>query len=115
MVEYEEKTFKKIFPNLAKEMESNENKVSVNSVRGNVHTGENAASAKFLHYTPDVIDFIRRCDTLEQAKEIIAFMEKRGEIDKQYAVKLRKQLKDKGVRSFGFKKEEDYYLKHGEL
>ena len=114
-MEFEEKTFKKIFPNLAKELEFDENKVSVNSVRGNVQTGENAASAKFVHYTPDAIDFLRRCDTVEQAKEIIAFMEKQGEIDKQHAVKLRKQLKDKGVRSFGPKKEEDYYLKHGEL
>jgi hypothetical protein len=60
---------------------------------------------------PDVIDFIRRCDTEEQAEEIIAYMEKRGEIEKQYAERLRKQLKDKGVRSFGPKKEENYYLK----
>jgi hypothetical protein len=64
---------------------------------------------------PDVIDFIRRCDTEEQAEEIIAYMEKRGEIEKQYAERLRKQLKDKGVRSFGLKKEENYYLKHGQL
>jgi hypothetical protein len=64
---------------------------------------------------PDVIDFIRRCDTEEQAEEIIGYMEKRGEIEKQYARKLREQLKDKGVRSFGPKKEEDYYLKHGQM
>jgi len=35
-------------------------------------------------------------------------MEKRGEISKEYAQKLRAQLKRKGVRSFGPKKEEDY-------
>jgi len=113
-VEFDKETFKRLFPNLAKEMESNENKISVNSVRTDVQTGERAASERFVHYMPDVIDFIRRCDTGEQAEEIIAYMEKKGEIEKRYAEKLRKQLKEKGVRSFGPKKEESYYLKHGE-
>jgi hypothetical protein len=40
-------------------------------------------------------------------------LERRGEVDREYASKLRKQLKEKGVRSFGEKKENDYYLKHG--
>ena len=114
-LELDKEAFKKMFPNLAKELEFDENKVSVNSVRTDVQTGEGAASEKFVHYMPDVIDFIRRCDTDEQAEEIMAYMEKRGEIEKQYAEKLRKQLKDQGVRSFGPKKEENYYLKHGQL
>jgi hypothetical protein len=114
-LEVDKETFKRMFPNLAKELESDENKVSVNSVRTDERTGENAVSERFAHYMPDVIDFIRRCDTEEQAEEIIAYMEKRGEVEKQYAERLRKQLKDKGVRSFGPKKEENYYLKHGQL
>jgi len=112
---FDKEAFKKMFPNLAEELESDENKVSVNSVRTDMQTGESAASERFVHYMPDVIDFIRRCDTEEQAEEIIAYMEKRGEIEKQYAERLRKQLKDKGVRSFGPKKEENYYFKHGQL
>jgi hypothetical protein len=42
-------------------------------------------------------------------------MEKKGEIDAQFAKELRKQLEEKGVRSFGLKKEHDYYLKHGNV
>jgi hypothetical protein len=114
-LEFERESFKKMFPNLAKELESDENKVGINSVRGDPQSGEEAASDKFYHYTPDVIDFIRRCETEGQAEEIIAYMEKRGEIEKHYAKRLRKQLKGKGVRSFGPKKEDNYYLKHGEL
>jgi len=114
-VEFDKETFKKMFPNLAKQLESNENKITINSVRSEVQTGERAASKRFVNYVPDVLDFIRRCDTEEQAEEIIAYMEKRGEIGKQYVEKLRKQLKEKGVRSFGPKKEENYYLKHGGL
>jgi len=110
-VEYNKETFKKLFPNLAKELDKDENKVAVNSVRTNVQIGENAASRRFINYSPDVIDFLRRCDTEKQAEEIIAYMEKRGEIEKQYAENLRKQLKTKGIRSFGPKKEEGHYFK----
>jgi len=45
---------------------------------------------------------------------MIAYMEKRGEISKEYAQKLRAQLKRKGVRSFGPKKEENYYPENSE-
>ena len=107
--------FKKTFPNLAKEIGSGENRVQVNSVRLDNAAGEkHVTNGKFANYVPDVIDFIRRCDTAEQAKEIISYMEKKGEIGKQYARTLEKQLKEKGVRGFGAKKEQDYYLKHGE-
>ena len=114
-MEFDKENFKKMFPNLVKELESGENKVAVNSVRTDDQMAEKACSQRFVNYTPDVIDFIRRCDTEEQAEEIIAYLERRGEVEKQYAEKLRKQIKEKGVRSFGSKKENDYYLKHGEL
>lgn len=109
----EKKTLKKLFPNLAEELESGENKIRVNSSRTDTQTGERAASRRFVHYMPDVIDFLRRCETRVEAEEIINYLEKRGEIGKVYAKKLRRQLEEKGVRSFGPKKEEDYYLKHG--
>jgi hypothetical protein len=38
-------------------------------------------------------------------------LEGRGEISPDYAKRLKEQLKKKGVRSFGSKKEEDHYLK----
>ncbi|MEM2917405.1 MAG: DUF2095 family protein [Candidatus Bathyarchaeia archaeon] len=113
LMEIDKEKFRKMFPNLAREMESSENKISISSVRSEVAAGEKAVSEKFLHYMPDVIDFIRRCDTEQQAEEIIAYMEKRGEVNHEYAQRLRKQLKDKGVRSFGPKKEEGYYFKEG--
>lgn len=114
-MELNREAFKKTFPNLARELESDENKIEISSVRTDVKTGEKASSGRFIHYMPDVIDFIRRCDTAKQAGEIIDYMEKKGEIKEQYAQKLRRQLRRKGVRSFGPKKEENYYLNHGEL
>ncbi|MCS7096522.1 MAG: DUF2095 domain-containing protein [Candidatus Bathyarchaeota archaeon] len=115
-MELDWETFKKMFPNLAREIASGNQKLPINSVRTETSAGENAASADmFRHYNPDVIDFIRRCDTNAQAEEIISYMERRGEISKEYAEELRKQLKEKGVRSFGTKKEENYYLKRAGL
>jgi hypothetical protein len=114
-VGFDRETMKKMVPNLAKELESDVDQVAVNSVRTDAPIGERAVSRDFVHYMPDVIDFIRRCDSEEQAEEIITYLEMRGEIKNEYASMLREQLREKGVRSFGSKKEEDYYLKHGEL
>lgn len=112
----DKKDLKRMFSSLAKEMDSNENKVSVNSVRTDNETGERRVTrGRFVNYVPDVIDYIRRCDTDKQAEEIIVYMEKKGEIDAQFAKELRKQLEEKGVRSFGLKKGHDYYLKHGNV
>jgi hypothetical protein len=114
-LELDKERLKRMFPSLARELGSDENKVTVNSVRTDNQVAERSAYEKFDHYTPDVIDFIRRCDTEQQAEEIVAYLEKKGELDKQHAERLRRQLKEKGVRSFGSKKEDGYYLKHGGL
>lgn len=114
---FDKKEFRRLFPNLARELESEGNeasRVAINSVRTDAETGEKAVSSrKFVHYMPDVVDFIRRCDTKEQAEEIVDYLEKKGEISREYAQRIRKQLREKGVRSFGSKKEEGYYFKHG--
>ena len=76
---------------------------------------ENAKAGNFRNYNPTVVDFIRLCDTETQAEKIIAYLEKRGELTKEYAKVLRQQLKREGVRSFGSKKEENHYFKHSGL
>ena len=127
------KSLKKMFPNLYRELNEGENKVSINSVRKNPQQAEEEASGydqdadcceeeasscaeipdKLRHFNPQAVDFIRRCDTEVQAEEIIAYLQKKGEITKEYAKQLRCQLKREGVRSFGSKKDENYYFKEG--
>jgi hypothetical protein len=114
-VETNKKSFKKMFPHLSKELEAGEGKVAIDSVRTETDEAEKTVTDKFRSYDPTVVDFIRRCDTEVQAEAIIAYLEKRGELAKEYAKKLRKQLKKEGVRSFGPKKEENYYFKQGGL
>jgi hypothetical protein len=110
-MDIEKEKLQKMFPNLTQEIESGNCKTKISSVRSDSITAEKAVAKKFVGYTPDVIDFIRRCDKAEDAEDIICYLEKRREISSEYANKLRKQLKTKGVRSFGPKKENDYYMK----
>ncbi len=102
--------FKKRYRNLAKELQ--EPGLPINAVRSDIKEAENASNAGFRNYDPGPIDFLRRCDTAEQGLEIIEYLENRGEIDKEYADKLRFQLIRDGIRSFGSKKESDYYEKN---
>jgi hypothetical protein len=118
-LEIDKKSVKKMFPNLSRELEGGEGTVPIDSVRTDPDAAEKTladteetVSDKFHNYNPNVVDFIRRCDTEAQAEEIIAYLQKRGELTEEYACELRGQLKKKGVRSFGPKKEEDYYFKH---
>jgi hypothetical protein len=108
-MELEKRRFKKTFPRLAGEMETDENRYKISSVRSDVSVAERASAKRFDNYLPDAVDYIRRCDSEKQAEEIVDYLERRNEITGEYAQKLRKQLKTKGVRSFGPKKQDDYY------
>jgi len=110
-MEVDRGTFKKMFPHLTDEIETEEPKVGVNSTTPSSLAEERMTMKRFDDYNPDVVDFICRCDSENQAHEIIDYLEKRGEISRKYAQKLRTQLKKKGVRSFGAKREEGYYLR----
>jgi len=128
----DKKSIKKIFPHLYEELEAGEVKVPINAVRKNPLEAEEAAAGeeceecseeeftactenpdKLRHFNPSAVDFIRRCDTEAQAEEIIAYLQKKGEITKENAEQMRCQLKRDGVRSFGPKKEENHYLREG--
>ena len=118
-----------MFPNLYKELEQGEVKISIDSVRRNPLEAETetaevaeeevepkAATStpdKLRHFNPTAVDFIRRCDTEVQAEEIITYLRKKGEITEEYAEELRCQLKQEGVRGFGPKKEENHYFREG--
>jgi len=104
---FDKEVFRELFPNLARELEEDVYSVELHGVRGKT---VDETPIDELRY-PDVISFIRRAETEEQALEVIDFMERRGEISREYANKLREQLRTKGLRSFGPKKEPGYYFK----
>lgn len=123
-LEIDRKSLKKMFPNLAKELGGDENKVQIDSARTDLSNAEESLTKenlftspkskladKFRNYNPTVEDFIRRCDTEAQAEEIVSYLLNRDEISVQDAEKIRRQLRKDGVRSFGPKKEDNYYFK----
>jgi hypothetical protein len=128
----DKKSIRKIFPHLYEELEKGEVKVPIKSVRKDALEAEKTAALeeyednneeefipctkipdKLRHFNPSAVDFIRRCDTETQAEEIIVYLQKKGEITQDNAEQLRCQLKRNGVRSFGSKKEENYYFREG--
>jgi hypothetical protein len=131
----EKKDIRKMFPHLLEELESGEVKVPINGIRKNAAEAEGEVAEecgcderaeetdevsectetpdRLRHFNPQAVDFLRRCDTEAQAEEIIAYLQKKGEITAEYAQQLRCQLKKDGVRAFGPKKEENHYFREG--
>lgn len=109
--------FQERFPHLASEMKEARPAVRIDGVRwqetDRAKTAAAPKPARFGKYAPDIVDFVRRCGTEEEALEIIAFMEQRREIDAEYAKTLRHQLHTRGLRSFGPKKTWGHYEREG--
>ncbi|USG99204.1 DUF2095 domain-containing protein [Thermococcus argininiproducens] len=107
--EYDKEEFKEKYPYLAKELDEGAELV-IEGYRTKEEYEEEAMD--FSGYNPTVIDFIRRCETDEEALEIINWMEDHGEITPEFAKELRIKLVKEGVRSFGSKKEWGWYERH---
>ena len=110
-MEIDKKEFKKKYPKIAEEMDRTSNKIRVNFDKTNSGSKKNIKEEDLKGFNPTVIDFIRRCKTVQEAESIINYLEKRREISAVYIENLRKQLKEKGIRSFGPKKGESHYFK----
>jgi hypothetical protein len=113
--EYDREEFRERFPALARELEEGE-KLQITAYRTSEEEAleeEEVELQDFSGYNPTIIDFLRRCETDEEALEIINWMEERGEITHEMAKDLRITLAKNGVRAFGPKKEWGWYEKHG--
>jgi len=100
---------KKQFPNLADELKRK--KMQLKLIAPETKNGREKRTEVLSGYLPDVFDYLRRCSTAEEAKEILIYLEKRGEISKEFFLELKSGLEKKGIRSFGPKKEFGYYLR----
>lgn len=105
--EYDKKEFEERFPALSKELEGEGVVIDAYS------TDEEEELIDLHDYIPSVFDYLQRCETDDQALEIINWLEDRDEITHELAERLRLQLAERGVRSFGPKREWGWYEKHG--
>ena len=107
-MEIDEREFKRLFPNLYREITGKKMSLPIDAVRTTPEEAEKEAGRREPSL-PGPVDYLRRCDTDEEAIDVIDYLERRGEIDGEEAEKLRKQVRERGVRSFGSKKEWGYY------
>jgi len=104
----EKEEFKKRFPTLAKEIEEGEGRAKLS-----FQVEKPERKRKFAGYEPDIVDYLRRCNTEEQALEVIEYMKYRDEITDEEANQYVEKLEEQGLRSFGTRKEPGYYEKEG--
>lgn len=108
MTKFDNEYFQEKFPNLSEEIENQTKTLRIDGVRTNSEEGEKASkSAK--HSSPATIDYIRLCDTEDEALEVINYLEDEGKIEPEYAKKLRTQLTNRGLESFGSKRDPGEY------
>ncbi len=109
--EYDREEFEETFPALARELEGWG--LPVGAYRSSEGESEEDEEARnFSGYTPTVIDFLRRCETDDEALEVINWMEEHGDISHKMAKRLRVILIHEGVRAFGPKKGWGWYERH---
>lgn len=104
MTKFDSKYFKESFPHLAREIDEQAETISFDGVRTD---SEEAKKATYPNRAkgPTVIDFLRLCDTGEEALKIIDYFAEQGKLESKRAKKLRRQLVNRGLRSFGPKRE----------
>jgi len=104
----EKKKFRELFPHLADELVNGK---SIADLESDTIKQKSAlkTNRRWVRYDPDIIDFIRRCETPEQAAKIIDYLSNEGKVSSEMADKVRRQLEEEGVRSFGKLKEKGYY------
>lgn len=93
-MEYDKGEFKKRYPHLHKELETEEDDIEQTEC-ADIHHSPSG------EHVPDVISYVRRARTDSEATEIVNYLRKRGEISEEYSHTMIKQIQEKGVRSFG--------------
>lgn len=115
--------FQEEFPNLYEEIAGSgkEKQVSFDKFQSKVETQERPGK-DLLHIQqatgegrkknipePTVVDFIQRCNTIAEAREIIDFLTKQGEVSNEQREELLEKLESEGIRAFGNKRSWGHY------
>ncbi|MEM0482440.1 MAG: DUF2095 family protein [Nitrososphaerota archaeon] len=103
MIPWDKRDFKKLFPALSNELEQSET--------GLEDASEGAVEEPLRGFMPGPEDYLMRCATEEEAIQVIEFLKQRREISDEESERLKKQVYERGVRSFGPLREEGYYLR----
>lgn len=103
VIPWDKRDFKRLFPALSDELEQSSTSLEDSDAE--------TASEPLRGFMPGPEDYLMRCTTEEEAIQVIEFLKKRREITEEESERLKRQVYEKGVRSFGPLKEEGYYLR----
>jgi len=100
MPEFDLHEFRKLFPNLAKEiLDGGSQSAKLGDVVKDPLRG----------YEPSVLDFLARARSVDEGMKVIDYLESRGEISRELASELRNVLQVYGLKAFGERREFGYY------
>jgi len=99
LTEYDVEEFKKRYPHLAKELAEGKG----------VRRFSDVVEGEAPPFIPGPVDYLRRCKSVEEAKEVLDYLERIGELDKKERADLEEQLDNEGLESFGSRKDFGYY------
>jgi hypothetical protein len=105
-MDFDDTEFKRKFPHLYEELEDSTSGESEGSENPESQNTEPHVSDT---YSADAISYIRRARTNEEAIEVVNYLRKRGELSETDASGIIKQVKERGLRSFGSLKTWGHY------
>ena len=94
-MEFDKREFRKKFPSLYKELGEPEEEESPHPEK------QDDRGHPLNEFEPQIESYIRRAHTVNEALEVVAYLKKRGEISEKQALELRRQIEERGIRSFG--------------
>jgi len=123
-ITYYKNVFNENFPHLITEITGKKKSVKIDSIETNIdtiHLNSNNKHHPRELVNPGVIDFIRRCTTIEEAFSVLDYLAKRKEISESDYTSYKNQiLKKESLREFidkhgGFKRPGYYEKKFRDL
>jgi hypothetical protein len=105
-MEFDEREFRRKFPHLYEELEDSTPEGKDDSESSEVQDAEPDTSDK---YSAEAVSYIRRAHSNEEAIEVVDYLRKRGELPAHEASTIIKQIRERGVRSFGSLKTWGHY------
>jgi len=99
--------FRRKYPHLAREILDGEGL----GIALEIESDKPVLDDPWRGYLPGVVDYLRRCKTVDEAFQVLDYMEKHGEITREEAEKYRSIIREHGLEYFGPRKEDDYYYK----
>ncbi len=121
-VSYKKEEFLEHFPSLIKEISEKKKSIKINAINGQneqIHKEKSEISKNVYPselYNPEAIDFIRRCSNKEDAINILDYLMKRNEIDKEDYKSYKNIISQEGgleriINESGGLKKPGYYMR----